>query len=389
MGAEGELGPGARVDRYEIVRAVAAGGMGQVWLGRLSGKHGFEKLVAIKTIRPELAAQQPLPTMLLDEARICARLHHANVAQILDVGEHGQLPYVVFEWVEGASLSELFAAAERAGRHVPLAPLLSVLADVCNGLHAAHELRDDAGRLLQVVHRDVTPANILVARSGFAKVIDFGIARARERVAGETRSGVVKGTPQYMAPEQAQGAKVDRRADVWGVGAVLYRGLGGVAPFKDRLALEAFVHRARELDPLPETVPAEVRAIVERAMQRDPAERYATAADLGFELDRVVRTSDARPVVGDLFSPDAPRHAGPTEQVTQPEDLALARTLAADAGEKESETRSVVRASEANARGEQAKKNAPSRGLRVVFVVALIIAAIAIGRFVWVLVSPS
>jgi serine/threonine-protein kinase len=299
-----ELAPGTRIDRYEIVRLVAKGGMGRVYLGRLQGRHGFEKLVAIKTILPELAVDPKICTMLFDEVRICCRIQHANVAQILDVGEHRAQPYVVFEWVEGAPLRALFAASERNGRRVRCGPLLRVMASVCEALHAAHELRDDAGRLLDVVHRDVTPANIIVARNGFAKLIDFGVARARDRIAGETHSGVVKGTPQYMAPEQAQGARVDRRADVWGVGAVLYRGLRGSAPFKDRIALEWFIRHVRELPPLPAHVPSKVREIVERAMNRDPAERFSTASEMAFAIERVLRAADTKPSIADLFPPE-------------------------------------------------------------------------------------
>jgi eukaryotic-like serine/threonine-protein kinase len=299
--------PGMRLDRYEIVRRVATGGMGEVWLGRLSGKHGFAREVAIKVIRPELGENAQVRAMLLDEARICARLRHANVAQVLDVGEYGGRPYLVFEWVEGASLAALFLAAERGGRSAPVLPLVRVMADLCEGLHAAHELTDDAGRPLRVVHRDVTPANILVGKSGFAKLIDFGVAHARARIAGETRAGIVKGTPQFMAPEQAQGARVDRRADIWSVGAVLYRGLSGRPPFDGLEALEAFLRGKREIEPLPPSSGADavdLREIVARAVHRNPLSRFPTAAELGFALERVLHAAGGRPSIADLFPCD-------------------------------------------------------------------------------------
>jgi serine/threonine protein kinase len=310
-----------RLDRYEIVRGVATGGMGRVWLGRMSGKHGFEKLVAIKTFRPDIAPDADtaakLRAMLLDEARICSRIQHAGVAQILDVGEAGASPYVVFEWVDGAALRDLYADAEAIGRRVPQGPLLRVVAVICDALHAAHELTDDGGHRLQVVHRDVTPGNVIVGRTGFAKLIDFGVARARDRLAGETRSGIVKGTPQFMAPEQAQGARVDRRADVWALGAVLYRGLAGRAPFRDRIEMQAFVQRGEGPPPLPDAVVPEVREIVSRAMQRDPAARFQTAAEMGAAVERVLATHPGSTAIRDLFVDDGPPPASEVGTVMQ------------------------------------------------------------------------
>src|ERR1700722_9144478 len=213
---------GTTVDRYEIVRHVARGGMGSVWLARFEGKHGFAKQVAIKTILPELASLPQFRAMFLEEARISSKLAHAHVAQVLDVGEHEGAVYIVFEWVEGHSLAHLCRAAEEAGERIALPLLLRVLIDACAGLHAVHELADADGKSLGVVHRDVTPGNVLVSEKGFAKVIDFGIAKARDRVAGETRSGFVKGTPQFMSPEAACRMNLDGRSDVWSLGAILY-----------------------------------------------------------------------------------------------------------------------------------------------------------------------
>ncbi len=220
-----EIDVGTIFDRYEIVRHVARGGMGSVWLARFAGKHGFTKHVAIKTIVPELAENPQFHAMFLEEARISSKLVHANAAQVLDVGEHGRAVYIVFEWVDGRSVEELCRAAEARGERIPLPLILRALADASAGLHAAHILADEDGRPLGIVHRDVTPNNILVSDKGFAKVIDFGIAKARDRVAVEDRSGFVKGTPQYMSPEAAGKLVVDRRADVWSLGAILFRAL--------------------------------------------------------------------------------------------------------------------------------------------------------------------
>ncbi len=279
-----DLEVGTTIDRYEVVRHVARGGMGSVWLARFTGKHGFEKLVAIKTIRPELAQDTRFRAMFLDEARLTSRLSHANIAQVLDVGEHETLAFIVFEWVDGTSLEQV--CAESTAKRDPLAIdfLLRRMAEVCAGLHAAHELKAADGGSLGIVHRDVSPMNVMISREGFAKVIDFGVAKARDRVAPETRSGIVKGTPQYMAPEQAMGRDVDRRADVWSVGATLHRALAGVPPFADREDLAAFLGGAA-LVPLPDSIPSEVREVVQRALRLDPAKRFSDAEEMRVALE--------------------------------------------------------------------------------------------------------
>ena len=260
--------------------------MGAVWLARQSGKHGFEKQVAIKTILPEYASDPQFHAMFLDEARISSKLSHANVAQILDLGDHEGVLFIVFEWVSGASLEKICAAAEARGGALPPQIALRIVADACAGLHAAHELRDEAGERLRVVHRDVTPQNVLVRDDGTAKVIDFGIAKARDRLGGATRSGVVKGTPSYMAPEQASGGIVDRRADVWSLGAVLFRAFAGAPPFAVQEQLAEFLLHVREVPELPASVPEGVRAAVARAMQRYPSDRYTTAEEMRLALER-------------------------------------------------------------------------------------------------------
>jgi eukaryotic-like serine/threonine-protein kinase len=300
--------PGARIDRYTIVRHVANGGMGTVWQGELAGKHGFAKKVAIKTIRAELAEEPQFKAMFLEEARISSRLSHANVAQVLDVGDEDGTVYIVLEWVEGRSLEDICEEHEARGEPVPLELLLRVVADLCAGLHALHELRNEAGELLQVVHRDVKPENVLVSREGFAKIIDFGMAKSRDRAGAATKSGIVKGTPQFMAPEQAMGQPLDRRADIFAAGAVLYRVLAGGPPFPDGDALGAFVLGRRRLAELPESVPEAVRAIVTKAMSCDPDERFATAAKMRRALERATNLDleGPRPPVAASRPPEPP-----------------------------------------------------------------------------------
>ena len=178
--------------------------MASVWVARQRGKHGFEKLVAIKTILPVFASDVRFQAMFLDEARIASKIEHVNVAQILDLGEEHDVLYLAMEYVDGDALSKLNHACQKEGSRIPPGILLRILADTCAGLHEAHEMVD-AGRPLEIVHRDVSPHNILVNSRGIAKLIDFGIAKARSRAGGETNSGVLKGKIQYMAPEQALG----------------------------------------------------------------------------------------------------------------------------------------------------------------------------------------
>jgi serine/threonine protein kinase len=284
------LAPGFRLDRYELVCPIAEGGMASVWIARQTGRHGFKKLVAIKTILPKHAADPRFQRMFLDEARIASRIEHVHVAQILDVGEQHDVTYLVMEYVDGDSLTRLQRALERKNARIPLGVALRIMADVAGGLHAAHELRDDAGHPLGVVHRDVSPQNVLVSTMGVAKLIDFGIAKARDRLAHDTHADQLKGKVAYMAPEQALGGAIDRRADVWAVGAVLYDLLAGRPPFEgDNDVQKLFgLAKGQPPAPLPGTVPAPVAAVVARALSHRADQRFATAAEMQQALERAM-----------------------------------------------------------------------------------------------------
>ncbi len=220
--------------------------------------------------------------MFLDEARIASGIEHANVARTFDLGdEHGVL-YLAMEWVDGDALSKIDRALEKKGDKVPVGVLLRIMADTCSGLHAAHELRGKHGAPLGVVHRDVSPHNILVSAGGVAKLIDFGIAKARDRGIGETNAGTLKGKIHYMAPEQALGGAIDRRADIWAVGAVLYHLLSGKPPFSgdNQLATLHQLASGKPPPPLPATVHPAVAGIVRRALAHDREKRFSTADGL-------------------------------------------------------------------------------------------------------------
>jgi hypothetical protein len=287
------IAAGYRLDRYELICPIAEGGMASVWIARQTGKHGFRKLVAVKTILPKYAAEPKFQRMFIDEARIASRIEHTNVTQILDVGEQHDVTYLVMEYVDGDALSKLHRAAKNRDGQIPLGVLLRIMADVCDGLHAAHELKDDEGALLGVVHRDVSPQNVLVTTRGVAKLIDFGVAKARDRLSGETHGDTLKGKVQYMPPEQALGLPVDRRADVWAVGAVLHHLITGRAPFEADNEVQTLfmITSGRRPAALSAEVPACVREIVKRALAHSADGRYATAAELQQALeDAIVET---------------------------------------------------------------------------------------------------
>ncbi len=258
--------------------------MASVWIARHTGKHGFEKFVAIKTVLPKFAADARFQQMFQDEARIASRIEHANVAQILDVGEQHEITYLVMEYVDGESLSTVHRTLVKKGGLVPPGVVLRVMADVCGGLHTAHELREaDDGPLLGVVHRDVSPQNVLVSAKGIAKLIDFGIAKARDRIAGDTNAGQVKGKIRYMSPEQAVGnSAVDRRADIWAVGAILYHLLSGKPPYDGENDVQALMvlTSGRPPVPLPASVHPALVGVVKRALTATVENRFATAAEM-------------------------------------------------------------------------------------------------------------
>jgi serine/threonine-protein kinase len=295
---------GSTLDRYELLCHLAKGGMANVWLARMCSKPEFERLFAIKTVLPSEADSAEFRTMFLDEARLVSRIDHPNVVRVTDVGEHEGLPYLVMELIEGDSLDKLMADVGRAGASIPLGIVLRIVTDACHGLAAAHELSDAQGAPLNVVHRDVSPQNILVATTGIAKVIDFGIAKGRDRASAKTSAGMLKGKACYMPREQACGEEVDARTDTWALGAVLYYLLAGRAPYKSdsELATLKKAITAAPIPPLSPNFPQPVRALVEKALAHDPAMRFQSAADFASALESVAVKLGVAASSGDVKS---------------------------------------------------------------------------------------
>jgi len=327
------LAIGDRIEKYELVMPVAKGGMGSVWAAKLHGTHGFEKLVAIKTVLPELAADPDVRAMFLDEARLASAIDHRNVARMVDFLEHEGALYLVMEWVDGVSLMELHERLTSQGARIPVGIALRVLADVCAGLHAAHELTYTSGEPCHLVHRDVCPQNVLVALEGAAKLIDFGVAKTRFRVAPDSTFGALRGRIHFMAPEQALTEPLDRRADVWSVGASLYYVLAGHGPFGVNERTETLRRLLTGAPPLPPPAhtPPAVHRVLQGCLTRRREDRFPTAAQLGCAIEEAIESLGVAATARDVaaFLSDRGIGADPrlvtTGKCAIPNDLTLLR----------------------------------------------------------------
>ena len=277
-----------KIGRYAVFGELAAGGMATVYVGRLTGAAGFSRRVAIKSLHAQYAKDPDFLAMFLDEARLSGRVQHPNVVQILDVISTTTELHLAMEYVEGESLSKLIRGLRASGERVPLAVAVAILIGVLEGLHAAHEARAENGQALCIVHRDVSPQNVLVGVDGVPRILDFGIAKAVGRMQ-TTRGDQLKGKLAYMAPEHLAREPLDRRADVYAAGIVLWELLTGERLFQAddeistfRRALEAKVPPPGSL--APEVTPA-LDAAVLRALAKKPEARYQTARELACDLE--------------------------------------------------------------------------------------------------------
>jgi len=277
-----------QLGRYSLVVELASGGMASVYLGRVSGAAGFGRTVAIKRLHPHLARDPMFVSSFVDEARLVARVHHPNVVPTLDVVAREDEIFLVMEYVPGESVAGLQLACRRAGKMIPVPIGLSIVLGVLNGLHAAHEANDEQGHPLRIVHRDVSPQNVLVGVDGVARVLDFGVAKAAKRLLETTQKGALKGKIAYMAPEQVLGSAT-RQSDVYAAGVVLWEMVTGRRLFKNENQVN-LLHEVLSAEvPLPSTVnpnvSPEVDRIVQKAISRNLDERYATAREMAEAID--------------------------------------------------------------------------------------------------------
>jgi serine/threonine-protein kinase len=280
------------IGRYELHGEIAAGGMATVHFGRLSGPVGFSRTVAIKRLHPQYAKDPEFVTMFLDEARLAARIRHPNVVPTLDVVATDGEIFLVMDYVQGESLSRLSRTLRARGGRVPARITAGIMSNVLHGLHAAHEAKDERGRPLNIVHRDVSPQNILVGTDGISRVLDFGVAKAAGRLQ-TTREGQIKGKIAYMAPEQLAGAgTISRQTDIYAAAVVLWEQLCGRRLFDgDNEAIVLARALEGRIDPpskhSPE-LPLVVDEILFRGLHRDPAKRYQTAREMAIALEKSI-----------------------------------------------------------------------------------------------------
>lgn len=266
-------GDTTELGRYHLERRIGTGGMAEVFLAWQVGPGGFERKVAVKRPLPHVNEEPNAVAAFLDEARLAAQLQHPNIAQLYDVGENAGAYFIVMEYVDGPSLRQILRSCRERGEKVPLPIAAAIVLSVLSALGNAHAQRDERGRPLRLVHRDITPRNVLLNRRGEVKLVDFGIARAQFQL-HVTRTGTVKGTLPYMSIEQATGTEVDNRSDLYSAGVVLYELLTGEAAYPDGPSLEAPRPASRLAD-----VPRALDVVLSRAMEFEVAQRYASAAE--------------------------------------------------------------------------------------------------------------
>ncbi len=276
--------------KYQLEKKLASGGMAEVWLARQTGIEGFNRHVVIKRILPHLAEEPEFVQMFLNEAKIASRFSHANIAQIFDLGENGGTYFIAMEFVHGEDLGRIIRRAWTTNQWLARPIAIRIVADACAALHYAHTRTDEMGRALKVVHRDVSPQNILVSFDGAVKLVDFGIAKAADQVSN-TASGALKGKFAYMSPEQASGKMLDARSDIFSLGLVLYELMTGVKPLKresELATLQAAIECEIEKPSEAVEVPPEIDSTVMAALAREPDDRYRDAREFQMALEALL-----------------------------------------------------------------------------------------------------
>jgi eukaryotic-like serine/threonine-protein kinase len=287
-----------RIGRYRLFHRIGSGGMASVYLGRLSGEKGFARLVAVKRLHPHCASDPKLVEGLVREARIVSRIRHPNVVAVLDVLTEGEESCLVLEYVHGETLHRLVQESVAQARRVDPAIIARIAIDVLEGLHAAHEARDEAGNPLHVVHRDVSPHNVIIDSSGSARLVDFGIAKVLARPQ-TTQTGQLKGKLSYMPPEQIDGRDVGRLADIWAVGVIVWELITLERLFEaDTAAQVIFKVLSGEIPGPSSVAPCDptLESVVMRCLERDPTRRFATARDAAIGIESAVRPASSRDV---------------------------------------------------------------------------------------------
>jgi TonB family protein len=316
---EEEPADGTKFGQYVMLEKIATGGMAEVWKARMRGVEGFQKIVAIKKILPHLSDNQDFIEMFVDEAKLAAQLNHNNIIHIYDLGKIQSSYYIAMEYIDGYDLKNILRKAQERDQPLSVEIALFVASKIAAALDYAHRKRDFEDKEMGLVHRDVSPQNVLISQEGDIKLCDFGIAKAASK-ASHTQAGALKGKLQYMSPEQAWGRNIDRRSDIFALATVLFEMLTARRLFAgdNELSILEQVREARVTPPSEynEEVTPQIDAIVLKALQKDPANRYQTAAEMQRDLDAVLYSFRPTPTSADLAiymhrlssSSDAPVH---------------------------------------------------------------------------------
>jgi TonB family protein len=294
---------GTPFGQYDLIEPIATGGMAEVFKARMRGVEGFQKIVAIKRILPHLTENDEFVTMFIDEAKLAAQLQHPNIIHIYDLGKLERSYYIAMEYIDGKDLRSILRMLEEKERRLPLGLAMFIASRLAAALDYAHRKRDMQGREMVLVHRDVSPQNVLISFDGDIKLCDFGIAKAASK-ASHTRAGALKGKLQYMSPEQAWGKDLDHRSDIFSLGLVLYEMLTGRKAFAGDSELSILeqvrsprIGALRDLDP---AIPPEVERSLMKALKENREERYQTAAELGTDLNNILQSIRPAPGAGEL-----------------------------------------------------------------------------------------
>mgnify|MGYP005859060683 CR=1 FL=1 len=275
--------------RYRVVEKLESGGMAEVFRAESEGLQGFRKQVAIKRVLPHLSEKKKFIAMFLDEARLSAQLSHSNCVQVFDIGVGDSAFFIVMEYVDGANLKSIAESVKKQGKDFPVAAAAFIAHEICKGLSYAHELTDSNGMPMNLVHRDMSPPNVLITKHGEVKIVDFGLAKASSQLE-KSEPGIIKGKFSYLSPEAAMGQEVDSRTDIFAVGIILWELLAGQRLFLGDTDFQTVkkVQQAQvpPISQINRKVPPELERIVNRALAKDMLQRYGTARELGQDLTR-------------------------------------------------------------------------------------------------------
>jgi len=286
-----------RFGKYLLLEKIGTGGMAELYRAKIVSVQGFEKLIAIKRILPHLAEEEELVDSFIDEAKLAALLHHQNIVHIYDFGAIDDSYFIAMEYLFGKDLGVIIKKSKKKGQPLTLEHALLIATRICNGLDYAHNLRDFQGKALNIIHRDVSPQNILVTYEGDVKIVDFGIAKAATQ-STKTQAGMIKGKVAYMSPEQAAGKIIDHRSDIFSTGIILYELVTGSRMFKgDTLQILSRVREAEFAPPeqVKENLPAKVYEILRLALAKKPEQRYQSAAEMLLDLEECTYQLSMRP----------------------------------------------------------------------------------------------